>query len=230
MKKFFVCILIGILMINMCTSVFAESRLLVREDIPILRDDSVEASGLKSLGILKGTGNGLELERNITRAEAVVLIFRIHPEVTGAVSILSPEFSDLDGHWAYKEVTAAKKMGIVDGVGNGKFEPDRIVTGREFTKMLLSAMGYKNVTIENAYSLGKESEIILNNFTKSVVEPNLALLRGDCVRLIWSALIGKTESGAMLYKKMIETGKYKEEDFDCLLGCGVPAYSENSTK
>ena len=226
MKKMLTCILVGVLALTMSVPVFSAETILPRESIPVLLDNSAEASGLKELGILKGTGDGLELNRYITRAEAVVLLYRLHPEVTWTTTGLpSPEFSDLYGHWAYKEVTYAKKLGLVEGVGDGKFEPDRIVTGKEFTKMLLSLMGYENVTINSAYDLGNESEIILNNFTKSVVKPNLALLRGDAVRLIWGALLGKTYGGTMLYKKMIETGKYKEEDFDCLLGCDVASYS-----
>ncbi len=221
MKRIFVCVLTFIMMITVCTSAFAEVRLLVREDIPIVHDDSVEACGLQKLGVLRGTGNGFELEREITRAEAVALIFRIVPDNIGALGLPKPVFTDLDGHWAYKEVTYAYMLGIVEGVGDNKFEPDRTVTGLEFTKMLLSMMGYKNVTIENAYEMGKNSDLILNNFTKSVVEPNLTLIRSDAVRLIWSALLAKTPEGTILYKKMIETGKYTESDFDTLLGCGL---------
>lgn len=227
MKKVIVCILIGVLVMGMGLSAFSAEKILPREEIPVMQESDAIAYGLKSLDILRGTGDGLELGRNITRAEAVALLFRIHPSVTGALGLPSPEFSDLDGHWAYKEVTYAKKLGLVEGVGGGKFEPDRIVTGKEFTKMLLSLMGYENVTIENAYDLGKEAEIINNNFTKSVVSENQTLLRSDAARLIWATLIGKTAEGEMLYKKMIQTGKYKEEDFDCLFGCGLPAYSES---
>lgn len=216
MKKTIVCILVGILVLTTSISVFSQETILAREEIPVMQENDVIANGLTSLKVFRGTGNGLELSRSITRAEAVALIFRIHPDVIWSLGLTKPEFTDLDGHWAYKEVTYAKKLGIVEGVGDGKFEPDRAVTGREFTKMLLSVMGYKNVTIENAYDLAKESGVLANNFMKSVVKQNFKLLRSDAARILWGSLPAKTEDNVLFYKKMIETGKYKEEDFNIL--------------
>ncbi len=129
----------------------------------------------------------------------------------------SPEFDDMYDHWAYKEVTAAKKMGLVNGTTDTTFEPDRAVTGKEFTKMMLSLLGYKNVTIENAYQLGEECQLLVNNFTRSVVYNNRDLMRGDAARICWSALLAKTADGKLLYNKLIEIGKYKEDDFDGIL-------------
>ena len=79
MKKFLTLMLILLLVF---TAVAAPT-ILPQEEIPTLFEDSAEASGLHKLGILLGTGNGFELERSVTRAEAVVLLFRMHPEITG---------------------------------------------------------------------------------------------------------------------------------------------------
>lgn len=216
MKKIVVSFLSAVLIFTMGVNVFSSERMLMREEIPVMEESDLIAEGFVSLGVLRGTGEGLELARPITRAEAVALLMRLHPDVTGAMGLPSPEFSDLDGHWAYKEVTYAKKLGLVEGVGDGRFEPDRVVTGKEFTKMLLSMMGYDDVTIDNAYELGVKVQILDNNFTKSVVVENLTLLRGDTLRILWASLIGKTNDGVMFYKKLIEKGKYQEEDFSIL--------------
>ena len=204
MKKIVVSFLSAVLIFTMGVNVFSSERMLMREEIPVMEESDLIAEGFVSLGVLRGTGEGLELARPITRAEAVALLMRLHPDVTGAMGLPSPEFSDLDGHWAYKEVTYAKKLGLVEGVGDGRFEPDRVVTGKEFTKMLLSMMGYDDVTIDNAYELGVKVQILDNNFTKSVVVENLTLLRGDTLRILWASLIGKTNDGVMFYKKLIE--------------------------
>ncbi len=171
------------------TQAFADKTFLSRSDIPILKEDSTEVALLIALDVLKGTGNGYELKRDITRAESVCLIFRMHPENPGVIGMPSPVFSDLDGHWAYKEVTAAKKMGLVNGTSETTFHPDRVITGKEFTKILLTMLGYNDVTIENVYQLGIESGVLSDDFTKSVVYNNEKLLRGDAVRLCYSALI-----------------------------------------
>ena len=48
--------------------------------------------------------------------------------------------SDLEGHWAQKEVEAAVASGWVDGSPDGSFKPEKSITRAEFTKMLLDAI------------------------------------------------------------------------------------------
>lgn len=196
-----------------------------REDIPTMTETDGVACGLSELGVLKGTGAGLELDRNITRAEAVALIFRVHYENTGAIGLPSPEFDDLDNHWAYKEVTAAKKLGIVEGVGGRLFEPDRIVTGREFAKMLMSTLGYKEITIENVYDKALDAELLTNNYTKAVTAENMTLLRSDAARLLWEIFLAKTPDGTIYKDKLVQYGKFTEDDFygTLYMGSGSPA-------
>ena len=210
-----------------CTGcVYAEENILERENIPVMTEEDGVAVGLNKLGILLGTGNGFELEREVTRAEAVVLIFRMHYQNTGVIGLPSPEFSDLDNHWAYKEVTAAKKMGMVHGVGDGRFEPDRTVTGKEFAKMILSMLGYADVNLDNAYEIGKDCGLLSDNFVKSVVSGNYTLLRGDCARMMWSAFLAEPAFGGVYYKKLIEVGKFSEDDFYGTLIVNASARSE----
>lgn len=205
--------------LTISTTIFASTTILPQEETPVLAEDSAVAVGLNKLDILRGTGNGFELDRNITRAEAVVLLLRLHPENTGALGLPSPEFDDMEGHWAYKEVTSAKKMGLVNGTSATTFEPDRPVTGREFAKMMLSLLCYEDVTIENAYQLGEDCGLLVNNFTRSAVYDDRPLLRSDAARICWSALLSKTRDGQLLYNRLIEVGKYQNDDFDKELYC-----------
>lgn len=224
MKKVISLLVLAVMVLTF-TACTAQATYLEREEIPVMSEDDATARGLVKLGILNGTGEGLELERNITRAEAVALIFRIHYENTGAIGMPSPEFADLDGHWAYKEVTAAKKIGIVEGVGDGKFEPDRVVTGKEFAKMLMSTLGYTDVTIANVYDKAIEVELLMNNYAKSVVAGNMTLLRSDAARLLWGMFLAHTPEGGMYKERLVHSGKFREEDFNGTLyvGCGTPA-------
>lgn len=188
MKKIITILTAIVLIFTLNITAIANEILLSRDEIPLLREDSAEVALLHVLDILRGTENGFELDRTITRAEAVCLIFRMHPENPGAIGMPSPEFEDLDGHWAYKEVTAAKKMGLIDGTGETTFHPDRVITGKEFTKILLTMLKVRDVTIENAYSLGIDKGILPDDFTKSVVYNNEKLLRSDAARLCYAAL------------------------------------------
>ena len=205
MKRFFLLVIVFLLSFN---SVIAAEAL------------SPQVIGLNKLDILRGTGNGFELDRTLTRAEAVVLLMRMHPQVTGSLGMPAPVFDDMDDHWAYKEVTAAKKIGLVNGTSATTFTPDRTVSGVEFVKMTLSLLGYKDVTIENAYQLGVDHSLILSSPTKNTaLSP--ALSRSDAVEICWSALTSKTADDKILYQKLIDCGKYKVEDFDGILGDGT---------
>ena len=230
MKKFLVLFMTAALLLSVSVSCLAAEMRLSREEIPPLAEDSAEAAGLKRLGILRGTDNGLELGRNVTRAEAVMLIWRTAGAAFDDIGYLQPSFSDISGHWAEDAIEKFYHAGFVNGTGEATFEPDRFVTGQEFVKILLTVMGYDGVTLENAYEKGKETEVLSNNFTKSVVYNNENLLRGDAARLCFSAFTAKTPEGEMLYKKMVKSGLYEESDFEGVLfiGCGTPAaYQEN---
>ncbi len=231
MKKFISLLVLMAVILGMGITTVSSDRMMPLE-IPVMSEDDGVAQGLVKLGILMGTGNGLELDRGITRAEAVALIFRVHYENIGAIGMPSPEFDDLDNHWAYKEVTAAKKMGIVEGVGGGKFEPDRGVTGREFAKMLMSTLGYKDITIENVYERALLAELLTNNYAKIVVETNATLLRSDAARILWGVFLAKTPDGQLYKDKLVQYGKFTEEDYigTLIVGCGTPAATtENFT-
>jgi len=49
-------------------------------------------------------------------------------------------FADIAGHWAEADIQWAYERGIVNGIGNGKFDPTGITTEEQFLKMLLIAM------------------------------------------------------------------------------------------
>lgn len=224
MKKF-ISLLVLAMMVFSITGCQAEAAHLEREEIPVILEEDGTVQGLVKLGILRGTGESLALDRNITRAEAVALIFRVH-HYNGAFTQEYPlVFTDISGHWAETEIIYAYKLGIVEGIGNGRFEPERIVTGREFAKMLMSTLGYKDITIENVYDKALACELLTNNYTKSVVAGNMTLLRSDAARLLWGIFLSKTPEGSMYKERLVHSGKFQEEDFNGTLyvGCGTPA-------
>lgn len=230
MKKLFVWLMTATLLLSVFAPCLAVEQRLSREEIPLLREDSAEAAGLKRLGILKGTENGLELGRNVTRAEALALIWRTTGAAFHDIGYNEPSFSDISGHWAEDAIEKFYHAGFINGTSETTFEPDRNVTGQEFVKILLTVMGYDGVTLENAYEKGKETEVLSNNFTISVVYNNENLLRGDAARLCFHALTAKTPEGELLYKTLIDKGLYERNDFEGVLfvGCGTPpAYPAN---
>jgi hypothetical protein len=50
-------------------------------------------------------------------------------------------FTDMQNHWGKSFAQLAVAKGLVDGVGGGKYDPNRAVTRAEFTAMLIRALG-----------------------------------------------------------------------------------------
>ena len=150
-----------------------------------------EAEILVELGLMQGTDVGLELERPVTRAEAITMVVRV---VAGEKAAWNAEretrFLDVPiSHWASPYVSYGYQSGIIVGVSDSAFDPLRTVTGREFAKMLLSAVGYEEITIENTYDRAKEAGLLTNEYSDMVVQlPAYAMLRSDVARVCVAAL------------------------------------------
>ena len=62
------------------------------------------------------------------------------------------EFSDMTSHWAKGEVKFLAGKGIINGIGNNMFAPDRSVTRAEFLKMIVSAFDMKAEGVMNCFA------------------------------------------------------------------------------
>lgn len=168
-----------------------------------------EADILYKLGLFRGTGKGYELKKTVTRAEAITMVLRMIGEERDATTF-NPEqrFSDVPPtYWAYANIGYAADKGYIDGTSETTFEPARTVTGQEFVKMLLTAMGYPEIYLDSAYEAGVKFALLVNNYTKLAVSTKgYSLLRNDVVNICYSALLTKTSDGKMLKDVLIEKG------------------------
>ena len=102
---------------------------------------------LTAIGVINGNADGtFAPEGNFTRAEAATLIsyLTLGKTVADALPTSATKFSDVPAtHWAAKYVQYCADAGIVNGVGNGKFDPDAKLTANQWALMLLGALGYK---------------------------------------------------------------------------------------
>lgn len=213
MKKF-IKILCFILAMSMFMGIAVNSEEisdLFLEYIPV---DQNASDALCKLGVLKGTENGLELERDVTRAEALTFIQHLTCVGFENIDYESASFDDITNHWAYDTIEKFYHAGYINGTSKTTFEPDRTVTGREFAKILLTVMGYNDIDIENVYDYGVKSNLINNNYTKSLVYNNYTLRRADAIRLCFSAYSAKNSQNKMLYIDLIDKGIYTEKDFE----------------
>mgnify|MGYP004653336389 CR=1 FL=1 len=105
---------------------------------------------MAAVGVLAGYDNGeFGATDTLTRAQAckIIAYLDLGKDVAEALPAVQV-FSDLPANnWAAKYVAYCADAGYVSGVGDNKFAPDEKLTGYQFGKMLLCALGY-DATIE----------------------------------------------------------------------------------
>ncbi|NBI81151.1 S-layer homology domain-containing protein [Clostridiaceae bacterium] len=65
----------------------------------------------------------------------------------------SAAFSDIEDSYTQQAASALAGMGIVSGTGFGKYEPNRLLTRAEFTRLAVGAMGVTNVDNYQSYTI-----------------------------------------------------------------------------
>lgn len=124
-------------------------------------EDSRYASAINAMGVyrlLSGTAPGLfSPKEQLTRAQLCVMLAR----VLNVTSTGPSRFSDVDSNaWYAGEVNAMAELGLVDGVGGGRFGPDSPVTQEQFLTIMGRTARYINVVLD-AY--GKTVERYLDD-------------------------------------------------------------------
>ena len=184
-----------------CTfSMFAGAK--VFEDVPAGSDYSEAITMLSDLGVIQGKDDGkYHPEDTITRAEACAMIARLmtgDPNVSQYVGAQS--FTDVaKGSWKDSAIGYCYINGIVIGVGNNKFEPDRAITDAEFITMVVRAMGYETADMKQNYPFSYMSNaqaIGLLDGTNMVASTDA--LRGEDAQVIYNALFADYARGAKL--------------------------------
>lgn len=109
------------------------------------------ADTLKALGLLKGTENGLELDRGATRAESVVMLLRLLGKETTAQNE-KDACPFRDGGWASSYLTYAWKNGLVKGQETDWFGSQTAVAVRDYLTMVLRVLGYSDANGEFSWA------------------------------------------------------------------------------
>ena len=106
-------------------------------------DNKEAVDVMNAIGVLVGDEKGnFNAKDNLTRAQAakIVCVMLLGKDASDALSLKS-SFADVSG-WAESYIAYCASQGIVAGVGDGKFDPNGKLTGYQFAKMLLVALGY----------------------------------------------------------------------------------------
>ncbi|HCW50592.1 MAG TPA: hypothetical protein DGR79_00760 [Clostridiales bacterium] len=123
-------------------------------------------TALAETGVLEGTGGGrFEPERTVTRAEFLTALIRARGFSLEAQAAYDPAFggkgfgrgsttfSDTpEGAWHRDYVTLAYRLGLTEGVGQDRFEPDLPVTREQAAAFAVRAAGWAGRVNEMSWS------------------------------------------------------------------------------
>lgn len=98
--------------------------------------------GLTRIGALKGYADGsFRPNRNINRAEFVVILSRFFPHFEGERKTFSDVTPDGEFAWAYGDIAEAAGRGWISGSGDGSFRPQDPITRAQAIKIINRALG-----------------------------------------------------------------------------------------
>ena len=161
--------------------------------------DAVNAMG--TYGLLRGDGKGhFTPKSGLTRAELCSML----ASVLNVAYRGESRFTDVDQNaWYGPSVNAMAYLGIVDGVGGGKFNPGGTLTQAEFHTILGRTARFFNVKLD-AYAQWVEQEGRLTLGQSSALSGYSAWARNSMAVLAWGLEDALDGTGDLLFASLKE--------------------------
>ena len=178
------------------------------DDAKISNTEAVEV--MAGLQILTGyTDGSYKPEGNVTREEMATIICKmlLGPEVAKTLTQGTSNFKDVAAtRWSAGYIEYCANLGIIDGYGDGTFNPAGNVTIGEAAKMLLVAAG-----IKGTYTGADWLVNVTANATKAGILPTTVDVRATATRdqvalYAFNALTYTEITGTYLYNVYAEDG------------------------
>lgn len=142
----------------------------------------------------------------MTRAQAATLLVRVLDIDTTAMENDKPVFADIAGHWADAEIEAAYRYGLVEGIGDGKFAPEAVLTREQMAVILNRIMKleqqrdnlFEDVSANSSWSFEAINAMaeagLLEGFPDGTFRPKDTMSRGQIATLMVRSLRHLRES------------------------------------
>lgn len=128
---------------------------------------------------------------------------------TQFVGAADVDFTDIQGHWAMKDIELLQDSNLINGDVNGKFRPNDSITRAEFTILVFRVYGFKpsseheRVTFTDVpeakwYAKGIEDAATLGIVTgdQGVFHPEQSITREEMATILYRGLKMNATSGA----------------------------------
>ncbi len=180
---------------------------------PVYADNTVKANTLYELGLFKGTDSGYELDKTLTREQAVTILVRLLGEEENVLDAEFYEvFTDVDSNrWSYPYIMYCYENNITKGTGEDTFSPEDEVTAEQFVTLVMRLMGYEDIEPGNALT---QSVYIgmLNTQVVRELDKSANFLRDDMVYVVYRSLMCNMSDGTRPADFLAEKGVITEKE------------------
>lgn len=150
-------------------------------------EDAVKT--LVALGVVKGFPDGtFKPDRAITKAELASMLINVLGYADLVTEGTRSGFSDTIGHWAEPEVALAAGQQIVNGLPDGRFQPDKVVSYDEAITMIVRALGYNDTCLKGTWPTKYKIKAADLKITEDVKMRSAEADRGGVAILVNNAL------------------------------------------
>lgn len=185
---------------------------------PVYADNTVKANTLYELGLFRGTDTGYDLDKTLTREQAVTILVRLLGEEENVLGAeFDEKFTDVEStRWSYPYIMYCYENNITKGTGEDTFSPEDEVTAEQFVTLVMRLMGYEDIEPDVALL---ESVYInmLNTDVVRTLEKQASFLRDDMVYVVYRSLMCNMSDGIRLAEFLAEKGvitKKEAKQFD----------------
>jgi len=165
-----------------------------------ITDESAQT--LNNLGIFKGTDQGYELDRDMTKVESLVMFIRLLGKEKEALETGSKtyRFTDVPS-WAEQYVEYAYVNGLTNGISETEFGTQLIVDEKSYLTFMLRGLGYDDEKGDFSWAEAKEKALDLG-IVKTWNNDNPKLTRGEVTEISLATLSTniKDQEETLIYK------------------------------
>lgn len=201
--------------------------------VPAIRTRHTDAAlALQSLGLMRGTDKGFELERGATRLEALIMFLRLIGEEDEALAYNGTQpFTDLPiwgGGAPAKYVGYAWSKGYTNGVSETRFGANDPVTFEMYATFILRALGYSESGGDFSWVSAPADAVklgVLTGYERESIARR-SFCRDSMAYISWQALDAKNARGARLYAKLVEAEVFSSTEYRTATRSGVRVLGE----
>jgi uncharacterized secreted protein with C-terminal beta-propeller domain len=208
MKKIFAFAILAIAILLGAQTVLAQATSLASDtlqaqtftDVPSLNVNSDAIGYLETNNIIQGYSDStFKPDNRINRAEFVkIVVGTLVKNPTG-----SDCFTDVNKEWFAKYICTAKRLGYIQGYGDGSFKPSDYINFAEASKIITTAMKVKPDTTGTKHEWF--AGFVNGLAKKNAIPPSVQFFdkdvsRGEIAETIWRLKTGKTDKVSQTYE------------------------------